>query len=68
MPRFTEEIRALAAAIWEAQHEHPFVRGIGDGSVEAEQFAYWVRQDYAYLIEYARLFALPRRLPPTSRR
>lgn len=58
MPRFTDELRELAAPIWEAQHEHRFVRGIGDGSVEREQFAYWVRQDYVYLIEYARLFAL----------
>jgi thiaminase/transcriptional activator TenA len=58
MPLFTDELRELGAPIWEAQHEHPFVRGIGDGTVEREQFAYWVRQDYVYLIEYARLFAL----------
>jgi thiaminase/transcriptional activator TenA len=57
-PRFTDELRALAAPVWQAQHEHPFVRGIGDGSVDRRQFEYWVRQDYAYLIEYARLFAL----------
>lgn len=58
MPRFTDELRELAAPIWEAQHQHPFVRGIGDGSVDPQHFAYWVRQDYAYLIEYARLFAI----------
>ena len=56
--RFTDELRALAETIWQAQHDHPFVRGIGDGSVERRQFEYWVRQDYAYLIDYARLFAL----------
>lgn len=58
MTRFTDELRALAAPVWEAQFHHPFVQGIGDGSVDRRQFEYWVRQDYAYLIEYARLFAL----------
>jgi thiaminase/transcriptional activator TenA len=56
--RFTEELRRLAEPVWEAQHQHPFVRAIGDGTVDRKQFEYWVRQDYLYLIEYARLFAL----------
>lgn len=58
MTRFTDELRALAEPVWRAQHEHPFVRAIGEGSVDRDQFEYWVRQDYAYLIEYARLFAV----------
>jgi thiaminase/transcriptional activator TenA len=56
--RFTDELRALAAPVWEAQHAHPFVRGIGDGTLPVSRFAHWVRQDYLYLIEYCRLFAL----------
>jgi thiaminase/transcriptional activator TenA len=48
----------LVAPIWEAQHAHPFVRGIGDGSLPVERFAFWIRQDYLFLIEYCRLFAL----------
>jgi len=58
MTRFTDELRALAEPIWQAQHDHPFVRGIGDGTVDRKQFEHWVRQDYTYLIDYARLFAL----------
>ena len=43
--------------IWDAQLAHPFVRGLGDGSLPTERFARWVRQDYLYLKDYARLFA-----------
>lgn len=56
--RFTDHLRARAEPIWEAQHAHPFVRGIGDGTLDLERFAFWVRQDYLFLIEYCRLFAL----------
>jgi thiaminase/transcriptional activator TenA len=56
--RFTERLRRRANSIWEAQHEHPFVRGVGDGSLDLEKLKFWVRQDYAYLCEYARLLAL----------
>jgi thiaminase/transcriptional activator TenA len=52
------ELRAAAAEIWEAQHRHPFVRGIGDGTLDAQRFQFWVRQDYLFLIGYARLLAL----------
>ena len=55
--RFTDRLRSLADPIWQAQHFHPFVRGIGGGTVERDQFRYWVRQDYLFLIEYARLLA-----------
>jgi len=56
--RLTDALRALAEPIWRAQHEHPFVRGIGDGSLDLERFTHWVRQDYRFLIEYSRLFGL----------
>lgn len=56
--RFTERLRQKADSIWESQHQHPFVRGIGDGTLEIERFKIWVRQDYLFLIEYARLLAL----------
>jgi thiaminase/transcriptional activator TenA len=56
--RFTDRLRRRAAGIWEAQHQHPFVRGIGDGKLDLERFTYWLRQDYVFLIEYARLLGL----------
>jgi thiaminase/transcriptional activator TenA len=56
--RFSQRLRRAAEAVWEAQHQHPFVRGIADGSLDVDKFAFWVRQDYLFLLEYARLFAL----------
>jgi thiaminase/transcriptional activator TenA len=57
MSPFSEELRAAAAAIWQAQHDHPFVRGLGDGTLPAACFRYWLKQDYRFLIEYCRVFA-----------
>ncbi len=56
--RYSDELRSLASGIWEAQHAHPFVQGIGGGTLEVERFRHFVRQDYLYLIEYARLLSL----------
>src|SRR3989304_3592488 len=56
--RFTDRLYHLAQPVWEAQHSHPFVRGIGDGSLDIEKFKFWVCQDYLFLIDYARLLAL----------
>jgi thiaminase (transcriptional activator TenA) len=68
---FSAELRDAADQIWRAQHEHPFVRGVGDGTLPVERFARYVRQDYLFLIDYARLLALgAARAPdlPTMRR
>ena len=54
---FTDELLRRALPVWEAQLEHPFVRGIGDGSLEPERFRRWVVQDYLYLEDFARVFA-----------
>ena len=56
--RFTERLRRRAEPIWEAQHQHPFVRGLGAGTLDLERFQVWVRQDYLFLIDYGRLLAL----------
>jgi thiaminase (transcriptional activator TenA) len=51
------QLRELGDPIWEAQHAHPFVRGIGDGTLDPARFGHWLRQDYLYLIDYAKLIA-----------
>ena len=55
---FSAELRQAADGIWAAQHDHPFVRGIGDGTLDSERFRHYVRQDYLFLVDYARLLAL----------
>lgn len=52
-----QELYDAARPIWDAQLDHPFVKGIGDGTLEQDVFRRWVVQDYGYLKEFARVFA-----------
>jgi thiaminase (transcriptional activator TenA) len=54
---FADELYKAAAPIWEAQLKHPFVQGLGDGTLPVEAFQRWLRQDYVFLVEYSRLLA-----------
>lgn len=68
---FDASLRSTAADLWEAQHAHPFVRGIGDGTLAPERFRGYIAQDFVFLIDYGRLLALgAARAPdlPTMRR
>ena len=49
---------ALGEPIWNAQKDHPFVVELADGSLDRGAFEHWVKQDYRYLQDYARLWAL----------
>ena len=55
---FSEELRDVSAGIWAAELVHPFVRGLGEGSLSPERFRFYLEQDYLFLIDYARVFAL----------
>jgi thiaminase/transcriptional activator TenA len=55
---FSAALRDRAAPIWEKEFAHPFVRGLGDGSLDPERFKVWLRQDWLFLIDYARVLAL----------
>lgn len=54
----TKRLLAASENIWAKYHVHPFVRGIADGSLDREKFRYYMIQDYLYLIEYAKVFAV----------
>jgi len=56
--RFTDSLRAKAAQIWRRELKHPFVRGIADGTLALDRFRFYLGQDYVFLIEYCRVFAL----------
>ncbi len=51
---YSDDLRSLAAPIWEREQAHPFVAGIGDGSLPLDRFRYYMRQDYVFLIDFCR--------------
>lgn len=55
---FTERIWQRVEPIWNSYLDHPFVRGLADGTLSKEKFQHWLKQDYVYLIEYAKLMAI----------
>jgi len=55
---FTDELADIGDPIWDAVVDHPMVEQLGEGTLDESPFRYWVRQDYVYLVEYARVFAL----------
>jgi len=55
---FYGEMRGKADPLWQAVFEHPFVRGIGDGTLARDRFEFYLKQDYVYLIDFSRVFAL----------
>jgi thiaminase (transcriptional activator TenA) len=52
------QLQGEAAPIRERITAHPFVRGLGDGSLPEDRFQYYMRQDYNFLIQYCRVLAL----------
>jgi len=55
---FYRQLRDRNDSLWESVFSHPFVRGIGDGSLSRNRYAFFLKQDYVYLIEFSRVFAL----------
>src|SRR3989304_7901882 len=55
---FYSELREKTDPLWEAIFNHPFVKGIGDGTLTRDRFEFYLKQDYAYLIDFSRVFAL----------
>ncbi len=56
--KFSEQLRQAGHFIWEANFNHPFVQGIGQGNLAEEKFIFFLEQDYVYLIEYCRFFGI----------
>ncbi len=56
--KFSEALRRKAEAIWQRTFNHPFVQGIGDGTLPLPRFKFYIRQDYVFLVEYSRVLAL----------
>lgn len=53
-----DRLRAARPDDWRAYVAHPFVDGLGDGTVPAAAFQSYLVQDYLFLIQFARAYAL----------
>ncbi|MCI5791950.1 MAG: thiaminase II [Lachnospiraceae bacterium] len=58
MGKNTDMLIESVKDIWDGYDRHPFVTGIADGTLDKEKFKYYMIQDYLYLIDYAKVFAL----------
>ena len=55
---YARELQGRFAPIFAEVRRHPFVRGIGDGTLPVERFRFYIEQDYVFLVEYSRVLAL----------
>lgn len=53
-----ERLKADASTEWKAYCKHPFVEQMGDGSLPEACFRHYLIQDYLFLIQFARAYAL----------
>jgi len=55
--KFSESLKKEAYPILKSQFSHPFVKGLGDGTLPVDKFQYYMIQDSLYIVEYARAMA-----------
>jgi len=53
-----DRLRAARTEAWRAHVEHPFVAGLGDGTLPKAAFDAYLVQDRLFLIQFARAYAL----------
>lgn len=55
---FSKKLKKHCQPDWEAGYLHPFVQELGQGTLAVEKFQFYLLQDYLYLFQYAKVFAL----------
>jgi thiaminase (transcriptional activator TenA) len=55
---FRDILKQAAQPIWDAILAHPFLKELGAGILPHDRFLYFIRQDYLYLFEFARVLCL----------
>lgn len=58
MLKLADRLYKSVEDIWNSYLEHPFVKGLADGTLDIEKFKFYMVQDYRYLLEYAKVFSL----------
>ena len=54
----TQRLLNATADIWAEYNKHPFLQGLEHGTLDREKFRYYIIQDYHYLLDYMRSFAV----------
>ena len=54
----TDRLYAVAKPIWDGYLEQPFVKELGEGTLREDRFRFYMVQDYRYLLQYAKVFAM----------
>lgn len=65
MPFQFEDLKRRCPEAWRDYIQHSFVQQLGDGSLAPEAFQHYLKQDYLFLIQFARAFALAAYKSPT---
>ncbi len=65
MPYQFEDLKKSCPTEWRDYIEHSFVQQLGNASLAAEAFQHYLKQDYLFLIQFARAFALAAYKSPT---
>lgn len=55
---FAERLYKAAEPVWEEGVDQPFLRELGDGTLDREKFVFYMLQDYLYLNDYVNVHAL----------
>lgn len=50
--------REGAAGVWQDYTHHPFVAGLGDGTLPRQAFLHYLIQDYVFLVHFSRAWSL----------
>jgi len=64
--KFSQHLREIAGPIWAAQFTHPFVVGLGNGTLPERKFKYYILQDALFLSDLAQVFAIASEKAPDT--
>lgn len=56
--KLTDKLYEGVKDIWSGYLQQPFVKELGEGTLREDRFRFYMVQDYRYLMQYAKVFAL----------
>ncbi|MBM6829968.1 thiaminase II [Anaerotignum lactatifermentans] len=56
--KLTQRLYESVKEIWQGYLEQPFVKELAEGTLDPAKFRFYMIQDYRYLLQYAKVFAL----------